>query len=186
MRYFIGLLAIVFIVLIGVLIFGGGGKKTPKGPTILPLTQYANTDASVSLTINGQINGDDAHRVIKITVDKDSRELDIIQGYSGHVLSANVTYNTPDAYRVFLRALDLSSFTSAKKPTSANADPMGQCPDGLRYVYQLNQNGNSLVNLWSTNCPGSLGNFNGNAAQVTDLFEKQITNYETLTENVAL
>jgi len=188
MRYFIGLVLIIFVFLLGVaLIFGHHGNKTanPATPAVLPLPQYANTEATVSLTIGGVITGDDTYREIKITVSRDHRELDIIQGYSGNIISSNVTYNSVDAYNVFLHALDLSGFTKSHKLKSSS-DPTGQCPLGNRYIYSLNQGDQTLSSLWNTNCSSSLGNFGGNSPQVIQLFQNQITNYGTLTQNVDL
>ncbi len=189
MRYFIGILLVIFIILLGLMFIfrGHGSKTTPNNtPVVKPLPEYANTDAQVSTTIDGAITGDDTHRAIRITVSQNERLLEIIQGYSGNVISSNASYNTEDAYNVFLNAIALQGFTLNLKPTPANQSPIGKCPDGNRYIFQLTQNGETLKNLWTTNCGTKLGNFGGNAAGVLDLFEKQITNYDQLTANVQL
>src|SRR5438128_1806304 len=82
---------IIFIIIL-VLLFGGHGqKKKPSNPTTtqpaMTLPDYANTTATVSMTTDGIINGDDLHRAIRIIVSNTTRELDIYQGYSGHVLN---------------------------------------------------------------------------------------------------
>ena len=170
------------------LIFGHhGGKSTnPAAPAIKPLPEYANTDASVSLDMQGVITGDDTYREVRIIVDRNQRDLQIIQGYSGNVISNTVTYNTENAYNVFLHSLYLSGFTLAHKTTAANSDPTGQCPLGNRYIYNLSQDGKTLSSLWNTNCSTSLGNFAGNSPQVIQLFENQITDFQTLTQDVDL
>ena len=108
-RAIVAVLALVlFLVFVGVLIANtlGGHKKPDRlHPTakVLTLPDYAGTTAVTSMTIDGRVNGDDIHRAIRVTIGQNQRELDIIQGYSGHVLSSQTFYNTQDAYTVFLR-----------------------------------------------------------------------------------
>ncbi|HVO86283.1 MAG TPA: hypothetical protein VMT23_00935 [Candidatus Binatia bacterium] len=189
MRYFIGFVILAFALLIGLtVVFHGFGSSKPKSatPATMALPQYANTDATVSLTIGGAITGDDTYREIRITIGRNQRELQIIQGYSGNVISDNSTYNTTDAYNVFLHSLALSGFTTARKPKDGNFDSTGQCPFGNRYIYNLSQNGKNLTSLWSTNCGTEQGTFGGSPSSVIPLFQNQITNYQTLTQDVDL
>lgn len=178
---FVGFIIIIFLV---VLLFVGGGKKnTPTAP-VKTLPSYANTDAQVTMTIDGPINGDDVHRQIKVTVGADSRELDIIQGYSGNIIQSNPQYNSQDAYSAFLSALNLSGFTLQRKGASTSLSSAGQCALGQRFTFTLEQDGNVISNLWTTSCGSNTGNFGGISSTVQQLFEAQITNYDTLVENV--
>src|SRR5579864_1832238 len=87
---------ILFIVFLVVILTHG--HKAPAPPAhVMTLPEYANTTASVIMTTDGIVNGDDIHRQIRITVAQDRRVLDIIQGYSGQVMSSQTFYNTPDA-----------------------------------------------------------------------------------------
>jgi len=181
---FIGFLFLIFLVIL--LFVVGGGKKPPAGPTIKPLADYANTDAQVILTVNGAINGDDLHRAIRITVDQNSRELNVIQGYSDTIIQTNTNYNTADAYSAFLSSLQLAGFTLKHDTTAAKQGEAGQCPLGQRINFELTQDGNTLSNLWTTSCSASIGNFGGNASLIQQLFQNQITNYSNLTANVDL
>jgi uncharacterized iron-regulated membrane protein len=180
----IGFLCLIFLVII--LFAGGGGKKPIHTNPIEPLPSYASTDAQVIMTIDGAINGDDTHRAIRVTVDQNSRELDVIQGYSDTVIQNNPNYNTKNAYSAFLSALDVAGFTVQRKGPAANISEAGQCPLGQRINFELQQDGNVLLNSWTTSCSAKNGNLGGNSQLLQQLFENQITNYETLTDSVNL
>ena len=183
-RLFAAFLGFILIIILVIFLFVGGGKKNTPTTPAKTLPSYANTDATVSMTIDGPINGDDAHRAIKVTVGQNSRELDVIQGYSGTVIQTNPFYNSQNAYNVFLHAINLSGFTLLRKGTSASLDSTGQCALGERFTFTLEQDGNVISHLWTSTCGTSTGNFAGNSPSLQQLFEAQITNYDTLTENV--
>jgi len=187
-RLFLSVAIVSLILIIGLLfIFGGHKTKTPtpNQPVLQPLPSYATTDAEVSMTIDGQINGDDAHRQIRIRVDRYGRHLEIIQGYSDNVIDRHDFANSQDAYRVFLKALNHSGFLAARKGVK-NTDYEGQCPLGNRFIFEINDGGDQLSQLWSTSC-GNIGTLvAGNTSTLQTLFEAQITNYGNLIENVNL
>jgi hypothetical protein len=192
MRYIFAFVGVFLLILVGlILILGGGGKKkTPttgtNAPVVLPLPDYAPTDAYVTMTMDGIINGDDAHRAIKITVSRDQRVLDIIQGYSGHVIDSHSFANNEEAYNVFLHALNNSGFMTKRKNANLTADFTGACPLGTRTIFALNQSVDILSQRWTTSCgdiPGTLGVETGN---LIDLFQAQITNYGELASQANL
>jgi hypothetical protein len=188
-RAVFGFLAfIILIILIVILIFSGGGKKPANnsGPSLKPLPNYSTTDATTSMTIDGQINGDDIHRAIRITVSQNQREMDIIQGYNGTVISSQTFGNNQAAYAVFLRAINNYGFLQKLKNTKAPADERGQCPLGNRYIFELAKDGSTLSRLWASDCSVTNATLGGNSQTLQTLFEGQITQYNTLTENVNL
>lgn len=184
---------VILLLVVGfLLIFGGGGDNKTKKPVststsqLQALPSYDSTDAQVSLTIDGPVNGNDAHRAIKITVSRNQRQLDIIQGYSGHILSKRTFHNTQDAYAVFLRAINNSGFLLKLANSKYPADERGQCAAGLRYIFELDQASTKLSRLWASDCGNSVGTLGGNAFFMIDLFEAQITNFQDLTQEVNL
>ena len=191
-RAIVTVLALVlFLVLVGVFlanILGGGGKKQPATPTavVKSLPDYAGTTAVTSMTIDGQVNGDDIHRAIRVTIGQNQRELDIIQGYSGHVLSSQTFYNSQDAYTVFLKSINNSGFLLPIKNSKAPADERGQCATGSRYIFALDQYGSTLSRLWASDCGSKVGTLGGSSTLLQNLFEAQIPEYQTLVENVQL
>ena len=177
---FVATLLFIFIIL---KIFGGGHKATnPSGPVLKPLPDYSSTFAQVSFTQDGVINGDDVHRQIKITVDQFQRTLDIIGGYNGNVIQENTFANNQNAYNVFLHAINNSGFLAKRKnPKITNVT--GQCPLGQRFIFELNDGGDELSNLWTTSCGGSLGTLGVPPGTLQQLFQAQITNYDQIISN---
>lgn len=188
MRYFFGFLVFILLIIVGlILIFRGSGDKpqtTNKPPVILPLPQYATTNAAVSMTLDGRVNGEDLHRAIRITVNRDVRTVETIQGYSGRVIDSRSQPNNSDAYEVFLRSINNSGFMTRLKNAKVPEDPSGQCPTGFRTIFILEKDTKPLSNLWTSDC--GVGNFGGNLDLIQELFRLQITNYEDLTATVEL
>lgn len=186
-RVFAIFLAFVLFIILLVVILTHGHKAPAPAPHVMTLPQYANTTASVIMTTDGIVNGDDIHRQIRITVAQDRRVLEIIQGYSGNVISSQSFYNTTNAFTVFLDSLNNTGFLAkakVKKGTTIPSDPSGQCPLGFRYIFELNNEGSDVSRLWTSSC--ATGNWGGNLATEQQLFQDQIPNYDTLTESVNL
>jgi hypothetical protein len=189
MRYVFGFLVFLLLIILGLILIFGRHKNTPsntavKAPVVLALPDYADTNAATTMTLDGQINGEDAHRAIRITVSRDNRVVETLQGYSGNVIDSHSFPNTRDAYEIFLRALNNSGFNLKQKKTTAPSDYRGQCPDGTREIFELTQGDHKLSNLWTSSC--GIGNFGGNAPLVQLLFQRQITDYDQLVQNVQL
>ena len=185
-RIILALLGVIFLIIIIVLLFGGGPEKprTTLGVVLKPLPDYADTNSEVSLTNDGIVNGDDIHRSIRITVSNDTRILDIIQGYSDTVIDKHTFSNTPDAYSVFLKAINTYGFLSKNAKARVPANPDGQCPLGFRYIYKLSQDGGDIFTAWSSSC--NTGNSSGVSFNLLTLFQNQITDYNKLVQKVNL
>ncbi|MGZ6004834.1 MAG: hypothetical protein ACXWLH_01645 [Candidatus Saccharimonadales bacterium] len=186
MRALLRLGVVIFIIalfiFLGVLVFGGHGKKAIP-VTTKNLYEYADTDVDVRLTIDGQINGDDIHRQIVFTVGRDNRSLQVIKGYQGTVLKSENFGNNTQAYSAFLHALSQAGFTQSR--TSKFPDEQGQCSLGQRYIYEVINNGNKNMRHWSTSCNGS-GTFKGQTNLVIQLFQNQYANYSDYVGDVNL
>lgn len=182
-NFIIAFIVFITLVFFAIRIFGGGNepKTTPRppGPVVKPLPEYADTLAEVSMTVDGRINGDDAHRQIRITVDRFQRRLEIIAGYQGNVIQKNEFQNSQKAYETFLRSLNNSGFL-AKRNNGTNTNPDGQCPLGRRFIYELNDSGDVLSRLWTTTCGSRTGTLAGNSATLQSIFQAQITDYNKL------
>ncbi|HEX5394789.1 MAG TPA: hypothetical protein VFW52_00275 [Candidatus Saccharimonadales bacterium] len=180
---------IAIVIFIVVLIARGGNppqQQSPTGVTVQPLPEYASTDAEVSATTQGIVNGDELHRSIRITVSGNSRELEIIEGYSGTVVSRRNFDNTEEAYAVFLRAINGAGFLSKLPKSKYPADERGQCPLGQRYIFALNQDFEDLSRTWASSCGRAVGTSGGNTSTLLTLFRNQIPNYSQLTSDVNL
>ena len=183
-RYFIGFIATIgLIIILILLIFSGGGK--PKVPTTSKtLDSYATTDAEASLLIDGPINADQDHQQIKITISSDNATFEHITGYQGSVVTQQNYASNVDSYTNFLFALEHAGFTLGNK-SSAVKDERGYCPQGDRYILELNQDGQNLERFWATSC-GNPKSYGGNLALTLSLFQAQIPDYDTLIQNVQL
>lgn len=188
MRYFFGVLAIVVVTIIALVLLMSRPNSNQQGKLgakrTVVLTDYADTDASVSLTIDGAINALENHRSIRIMISRNSRSITVYRGYNGDVLDNKVYSNTQDAYNAFLHALAFGGFSKDQKGQFNSST--GVCPLGLRYTYDLQDGSQELVNTWSTSCSSRQGTFAGNAQLTRQLFQAQIPNYNKLTGSVVL
>ena len=184
MKFLVTFFIIAVLIIFGVFIFGINKKSTPKPVTVAPssLQDYASATAEVRLTVDGQVNGDDLHRAIRITVGKNQRKLEVIQGYQGNVIDSKTQDNNESAYDVFLRSLNNAGFTKERK--TKITDERGVCPTGNRYIYELTNTENNDLRRWSTSC--GAGTFGGQSQLIRSLFQSQITDYETITSTVEL
>lgn len=183
MRYIVGLIVIVALILFGVLIFDGGDSpKTPgEIPTTLP--EYASTDAYVSWTVKGAVNATEEHREIRITVSRNGRNVEVIQGYEGNVIKANPLSNTEAAFSEFLHSLERAGFRKVKN--TSLTDDSGVCPTGQRFIYEVKNTDDEDLRLWAASCSG-VGTFAGQVAIIENLFKKQIPDYNDFTRDVRL
>jgi hypothetical protein len=185
MRYFAGFIAtIALIILLIVLIFHGGGKPKVQ-TTSRTLYSYANTDAEASLTIDGPITADQTHQSIKIIVSRDTAAYQQIQGYQGNVQKQQTYNNNVDSYTNFLFAIGRAGFTEGDNSSSLK-DERGYCPLGNRFIFAFNQDGKQLERYWTTNCSGTPSTFKGNSSLIVTLFQNQIPDYNTLSNDVNL
>lgn len=175
------LVVVIGIVLLLSMVFGDRrqANTTKNAVTSLAVTDYINKDSRVVAITDGPINGEDAHRAIRISVDRSTRTMDVIQGYQGKVIASKSYVNNQKAYDEFLHALELASFGKTRKTTFKSED--GICATGRRFVFELFESGKSVSRTWTANC--QKGNTIAQPDRITKLFRKQITDYEELVKN---
>ncbi|PID31811.1 hypothetical protein CR970_03820 [Candidatus Saccharibacteria bacterium] len=186
-KYIVAVAGVVILIVIG-LFFTFGRNPNTKDKDIAPsktsnLAQYAPRDSFVTMTKEGDIVGDDKHRAVRITVTPTERRIDILAGYDGFVERSQTFDNTQAAYAEFLNALERAGF--ARKQTPRYKKPDGVCPLGKRYYYELDNNGDKLIDTWSASCGKAYGDFGGTRT-VRKLFEMQITDYGKFVRGVRL
>ena len=185
MRYFIGfLITIGLIILLIMLLFHHGGNNGKVPETKVPLISYVNTDTVVRETIDEQISASNTHRTIQITVGNTDTTFNLFKGYDQEVDKTKTYPMSPSGYGVFLRALQHAGFTEGNDDSSLK-DERGWCPSGKRYIFEVIQGGDSIERYWATSCGGSTPKtFNGKVSTVLDLFRRQVPDYDNLTNNV--
>lgn len=187
MRRFIVAGVIIFILFICMIwFFASRGDRPEQAVGVnrqTNMVDFANTGTTVRFTQNGQINAREDHRVLQITVGQNERTAVIFDGYQGNVLKSQTLLNDQDAYRAFLAALQNSGYTRSQI-ASRNVEPLGACPIGIRYNYDIVNGTDTKQSLWSTSCSKTRGTFAGSASQVRTLFQKQIPEYSKFIKDV--
>ena len=188
MRFFwilVGSFSLVILLTVAFLGFNKPKTTTPNTTKkAVVMSDFATTAAKVSYTVEGIVNGNEAHRAIRITIDKNSRMLEVIAGYQGTVIQTQSFANNSDAFKVFLAALQKQGFLVQRvKPTVT--DILGQCAFGQKYIYNTFGITDAPNYLWSASCP-KIGTFNGSQPGVQLLFRNQIPGYSALVSGVNL
>ena len=162
---------------------GGESKVEPKPvENQLRLTDFADKDATLRLTTSGKITGDEEFQSIRITVTPSSRTLEVLRGYQGVVERTQSFGNNKQAYQTFLKSLDQSGFASQNNKFPS--DETGRCPLGRRFVYELIDQNQTALRLWSNTCESGL--FDGDGRTIRKLFELQIPEFRSATRDVKL
>lgn len=183
MKYFFAFLAAVaLIVVVFILIvrgFGGGGKP----PVQTELIDYAKTQTVVRMTVEGRVNLDAEHRLVRVTVGRDSNVINLIQGYEGHVIQTQTYDSNENAYATFLRALQLKGYTKGNDDPDRQ-DSRGVCPTGKVYTFEIITGSSPVQRFWTTSCGG--GTFKGEASVIRQLFRAQIPDYSKIIRGTGL
>jgi hypothetical protein len=184
MKYFLGFLAvIVLVIVVFVIVLRGftGGSNKPKEQ--INLMDYTNSQTVVKFTATGPVTADPNHQGYRITVGRDANTIEVVQGYQNNVTQAQTYTNNSAAYADFLRALQLQNFTQGISDP-ARSDNRGVCPNGTRYTFEIENAGQTVQRYWSTSCGG--GTFQGNANSVRGLFQRQIPDYPKMSAKLQL
>lgn len=161
----------------------GRAPEQDKEVRVTKLVDFANTSTEVRYSLRGPINALENHRVLEITVGKNSRTAVIYEGYNGKILKAESFNNTEAAYSKFLAALENNGFTQSKL-AEPNVIPEGACSSDRRADYEIIQGSQTLQSLWTTPCSGQSGTFAGRSSNIRNLFNSQLPDYDEFTKDV--
>jgi len=184
MRYLIGLLITIGLLVLLIMLIINSGSPKSKTPTVQPISSFSTTSAQTRLIIDGPITAEQNHQQVQIIVGQDAVIYEEIQGYNGTVVNSQTFANTQSSYYNFLRALGVANFTTGNRDP-ALVNNTGLCPVGNRYNFQIIENNKYIQNLWATTCPGTK-TFEGNVNLTVTLFEAQVPNFDTLTQDLAI
>lgn len=188
MKYILGVVVVVIALIVAIFAIATRPSETPgtgqDGDKVVTLKEEAGGDATLVYTIEGKIVGEEQHRSVRISVNRNIRTLEVLEGYTEKVIRSESLSNNSDAYDAFVAALDVAGFS--RERDSKFEDRHGLCPFGRRYTYELRKNGEEPVDTWSTSCSTKDGTFGGAQPTVQQLFQNQIPNYSQLTSQVTL
>lgn len=182
MRYFLSVLAIVLVLVISIIVIARSGGNTSRNNAINVANYGTNLSSAATETTYGYLVGENQRVAVQVVVNPSTRTINILSGYENNVVNTQTYSNTPAAYQAFLGGLANAGF-ELSKPTS-QVNMFGVCPLGDTYTYELNNGEKDVINSWSTSCRASDGTFKGSASLVLQLFQMQIPNYFTFTNNL--
>jgi hypothetical protein len=167
----VGLIVVVFILVIRGL-SGGDDRSTET-----TLTDYTRTQTVMRMTIQGEVNADQDHRSVTVTVGRTNNTIELNQGYQDRVMQTRNYASNEEAYGTFLRALQLQGYTRGDTNPDKE-DYRGVCPTGSTYIFEIVTGSAVVQKFWTTSCDG--GTFGGNATLIRELFRKQIPDYSDI------
>jgi hypothetical protein len=183
MRFILGFLGIIAIlILIIVLIVRGGGDN--GGSKAIDLADYITSSSQVQLTKDGTVSAAQTHASIRISVTENEATLTVVKGYEGQIVRSKSYANNPNSYTNFMLSLKRAGYTLGDANKDFQ-DERGRCALGTRFIYELNNDGRRVQRYWSTSCDKT-ATFKGNPGLVQRLFELQIPDYDSLTNDVDL
>jgi len=185
MKYFVGFMASVIIIIIMLLVsLGNSGKKPATKSQPKTLVSYANTDASVRMIIDGPVTADQTHYQIRVNVSRDKTIYEQINGYEGNVIKSEAFENNQNSFSNFLSALEKAGYMRGDKQAE-NSNYLGYCPLGNRYIFSLSKGSEKLQQYWATSC-GSPSTYLGSLNLTLKLFKAQVPDYYNLSDNLNL
>ncbi len=188
MRYGIGIIIIALLAITAILVLARPSKQKPprtgstQAETVLA-TNYENDDnASLVWERQGPVVGEDQRRAIRVTITRNRRTIEIVDGYNNTIATQHQFDSNPAAFSTFVRALDYAGFGKLRggKP----ADERGACPLLTTTVYKLMDGGKQVLRSWSDTCANSDGSFGGQPTTVLRLFRNQITDFDKITTGI--
>lgn len=184
MRYFVGfLITIGLIIILIIMLFGGGGSRVEQevSKEAKSLGSYASTTAEVSMLIDGPVNAASEHQQVRVTVGRTAVVFEKFTGYNGQVVDLKSFENTEAAYSNFLLALESAGFTKGNKNREL-ADERKYCPLGSRYVFSIDEGATTIQRFWTTTC-NDTQTYLGDTTTTVTLFKAQVPGYGQLTQD---
>lgn len=147
------------------------------------LPEEAKSGKAVRYTIKGSVVGNEEYRSVRITVDRDNRLIEAIQGYDGQVLKSQQTPNTPQAYDAFIAAINGAGFTR-RVDGENRGDEAQTCPLGRKFNYEVAPGTSDAFRTWSASCGNRQGTFGGNHGTIETLFRRQIPQHNDFMRDI--
>jgi hypothetical protein len=175
MRYLIGILLFIFLIIFVIIkLLSGGSSEKPAVPP--SLASYAGTSTTVRYTSDNPVQAAENHRTASIEVGNTAATLTITKGYDGEVMLTKSYPMSTEGYETFLLSLQRTAGFTLGNDDADVRDERGYCANGYRYGYDIIDGGGSTIqHFWSTSCKEKT--FNGLPDAVRRLFLAQIPDY---------
>ena len=183
MKYIFGVLSLIVIIVVAIILFRG--DNTPggqNGTSQVNLTDYVDSGAEVVYATYGRLVAEEERRAVRITISRNRRTVEVLAGYNEKVTKRKTFSNSQAAYDEFMHALKIAGFSRVQDADYESEK--GVCPDGNRSIYQLYEEDEEMMRLWSTSCRKGDGNFGGKSSVVENLFQDQIPEYDDFADSV--
>src|ERR1700694_4011901 len=139
-------------------------------------------NSTVSWTEQGRLLGEDQRRSVRVTVSATQRQVELLDGYNQTLEKSITQPNNKTAYSTFLIALENLRFGQDR--IVKQGDERGDCPLGLRYIYEIHQGSDQKLHTWSDSCNAANGTFAGDSYTTRQIFKAQITDYNQFVAGV--
>ncbi len=179
LRFFFWLLAVIGLIIVVILLLMPNSKNNIAGTTFI---NYASSNtATATLIIDASEQANSTHQAVKIAVSKNEVVYQQLATYNYNVINTKIYKNNYNSFYVFLRALYFAGYLNGNQnPIDGNS--YGVCPLGDRYTFNFTKNHQTLIHYWATSCGNKT--YRGNVNLTLNLFEGQVPNFQTLTENI--
>lgn len=178
--------AIVFIFLIGAIFFALSGRLFGGKDEERPLVADVTSSRSVRMTVDGPIVANETRQSYRITVGYERRVVEGMKTYTREVVSTQTLDNNRTAYSEFVNALSRAGYDKRRNVKDEAANPLGVCPSGQRYTFELLDSGRVIDAAWTTSCGNVRGNLGAPGSGLKLLFDKQIDNLSQTLKPVTL
>ena len=169
----LGIILIVLVfaaVIVGAIVWAGQGIFSGKAPTdslssAQKLLEKSNSQTSIKMVVRGPITAQENHYSISAQISASSRNLTVLQGYSGQVVVNQNFANSSDAFNDMMAVLNREGFMSSQ---STNLTTAGICADGQVLNFQIFDGSRKVGDLWSDSC-GDSGTFAGSSSVISTI-----------------
>jgi hypothetical protein len=186
MKYLLGVLATVFILIAAIfwIVTRSDVETGEVEESKTVVTEYADSSAKVVYELHGELVAEEQRQSIRITIDRNQRVIELLDGYQQTVINKKTYSNNSEAFNEFMFGLSRAGFATKQDPEFDSEK--GVCPNGNITIYKLVENGEDISRLWGSTCSNNDGSFDGNRRVVKDLFEDQIPDYKQFVDDVKL
>lgn len=181
-------IAIAALVSLGQSIFGGGSGEPEQEQVNVgkeALTETQST-SSIRMSVRGPIVASENFHSYDITISPEKRNMTTYVGYVGKQVGTKNYSNNRQAYEQLVFALDRAGMMDGTPLEGDANDLRGICATGLIYQFEVLSSSTSVQSLWTTSCKSISGSLTASRSSLTNLFQDQIPDFNTLSRKISL